>query len=221
MRILLVEDSERLQRSLKIGLEQQGFTVDQAYDGVEALEWLSCEAYAAVVLDLMLPRISGLDVLQRMRTNGNESPVLILSAMDQLDHRIKGLDAGADDYLVKPFALEELVSRLRALIRRDSWTRDSVMQLDELMIDSDRRQVSFRDTIVELSPVQFHLLNFLARNRGRVYSKEQLITQLYSGDAEITINTIEAHIYNLRKRLLQSGVSDPVRTHRGFGYMIP
>ena len=220
MKILLVEDSVRLQRSLSSGLKQQGFTVDQAFDGEEALGFVKANKYDAIVLDLVLPKVDGLAVLSTLRRQGDNSHVLILSANDQTEDRIRGLDLGADDYMVKPFSFEELVSRLRALNRRQSGLKNPVIEVEGIEIDTVSRQVSFNGVIITLTPHEYELLGFLARHRGRVYSHDQLIDQLYDANSYVTRNAVEAHISSLRKRLKTTGAPALVKTRRGFGYLI-
>ncbi len=220
MKLLLVEDSERLQRSLATGLQKQGFAVDQAFDGEEALSYLAMNEYDAVILDLMLPKIDGLTVLSRLRGDGKDCHVLILSANDQTEDRVRGLDLGADDYLVKPFSFDELVSRLRALNRRRSGVKNPVVEIDGIKVDSVARQVSYADAPIALTPHEYRLLEFLARRRGRVFSHDQLIDQLYDANNYVTRNAVEAHISALRKRLQSAGAPKLVKTRRGFGYLI-
>lgn len=220
MRVLLVEDSERLQRSLKIGLEDLGWRVDQAFDGERALDLLETEEYEVLVLDLLLPRRGGLAVLEALRRRGDRTPVLILSALDATRDRVRGLDLGADDYHVKPFAFEELVSRLRALVRRADGDPVPWIELEGLRIDTVAGRVHAPTGELELSPAQYRLLLCLARHRGRVFSQEQLIARLWAGDADVTRNTVEAHVSGLRRRLATVGRDELVRTRRGFGYLI-
>ena len=220
MKLLLVEDSERLQRSLTTGLQKSGFTVDQAFDGEQALACIAVHHYDAIILDLMLPKIDGLGVLSKLRENGNDCHVLILSANDQTEDRIRGLDLGADDYLVKPFSFDELVSRLRALNRRGSGVKTPAIEIGGVTIDTVARQVSFDDKPVTLTPHEYRLLEYLAGRRGRVFSHDQLIDQLYDMSSYVTRNAVEAHISSLRKRLRAAGAPQLVETRRGFGYLI-
>ena len=220
MKLLLVEDSERLQRSLSTGLKKHGFTVDQAFDGEQALAYIATNQYDAIVLDLILPRIDGLTVLSKIRSEGNDCHVLILSANDQTEDRVRGLDLGADDYLVKPFAFNELVSRLGALNRRRSGVKNPVVEIEGVKVDSVARQVVFDDQPVALTPHEYQLLEFLARRRGRVFSHDQLIDQLYDAGSYVTRNAVEAHISSLRKRLHSAGAPILVKTRRGFGYLV-
>ena len=220
MRLLLVEDSERLQRSLSVGLHRQGFTVDQAFDGEQALAFIARADYDALILDLVLPKIDGLSVLSKLRADGKDCHVLILSANDQTEDRIRGLDLGADDYLVKPFAFDELVSRLRALNRRRSGEKNPCIDIDGVRIDTISRQASFNDEPITLTPHEYHLLEFLALHRGRVFSHDQLIDHIYDMNSFVTRNAVEAHISSLRKRLQQAGAPKLIKTRRGFGYLI-
>jgi len=220
MKLLLVEDSERLQRSLSTGLRKHGFTLDQAFDGEQALAYTATNQYDVIVLDLMLPRIDGLTVLSKIRSEGNDCHVLILSANDQTEDRVRGLDLGADDYLVKPFAFNELVSRLGALNRRRCGVKNPVVEIEGVKVDSVARQVVFDNQPVALTPHEYQLLEFMARRRGRVFSHDQLIDQLYDAGSYVTRNAVEAHISSLRKRLHSVGAPKLVQTRRGFGYLV-
>lgn len=220
MRLLLVEDSERLQRSLSTGLKKQGFTLDQAFDGEQALAYTAANDYDTIILDLMLPKIDGLTVLSTLRAEGKDCHVLILSANDQTEDRVRGLDLGADDYLVKPFAFNELVSRLQALNRRRSGVKNPIIEIDGIKIDSVAKQIFFGDQLVSLTPHEYRLMEFLARRRGRVFSHDQLIDQLYDAGSYVTRNAVEAHISSLRKRLNLMGAPRLIKTRRGFGYLI-
>lgn len=220
MKLLLVEDSERLQRSLSTGLKKHGFVVDQAFDGEQALAYTAVNQYDAIILDLMLPTIDGLTVLSTLRSEGKDCHVLILSAKDQTEDRVRGLDLGADDYLVKPFAFNELVSRLHALDRRRSGVKNPVIEIERIKVDTVTRQVFFDDQPVALTPREYQLLEFLARRRGRVFSHDQLIDQLYDACSYVTRNAVEAHVSALRKRLNLAGAPNLINTRRGFGYLI-
>ena len=220
MKLLLVEDSERLQRSLSTGLKKHGFTLDQAFDGEQALAYIAVNQYDAIILDLMLPKIDGLTVLSKLRSDRKDCHVLILSANDQTEDRVRGLDLGADDYLVKPFAFDELVSRLHALDRRRSGVKNPIIEIDGLKIDSVACLVSFKDETITLTPHEYRILEFLARRRGRVFSHDQLIDQLYDAGSYVTRNAVEAHISALRKRLSNAGAPGLVQTRRGFGYLV-
>ena len=217
MRILLVEDDKLLGDGIQTGLRQAGFSVDWVQDGSLGAAALDSEDYAAVVLDLGLPKLSGLELLRRLRTQGNRVPVLILTARDAIEDRIKGLDSGADDYVVKPFDLDELAARLRAVTRRDRGETDSLLHVGELELDPAAHRAQFRGRPVELSAREFSLLHELMLNAGRVLSREQLEQRLYAWGDEVESNAIEVHIHHLRRKL----APEMVRTIRGVGYMMP
>jgi len=216
MRVLLVEDDPLLGDAVQVGLAQAGFAVDWVRDGVAAEHAWRTEPYAAIVLDLGLPRLSGLVLLQRQRDAGDTLPVLILTARDAVEDRVKGLDSGADDYLIKPFDMDELAARLRALIRRMRGEASPLLRAGELQLDPAARQVFYRGHPVELSPREFAVLHELLRRPGRVLSRGQLEQSLYAWGDEIESNAIEVHIHHLRRKL------DPglIRTVRGVGYML-
>ena len=217
MRILLVEDDKLLGDGVQAGLAQSGFNVDWVQDGIAGDLALKTGEYAGVVLDLGLPRLSGLDLLQRLRRGGNKVPVLILTARDRVEDRIKGLDGGADDYLVKPFDLDELAARLRALVRRSRGEAAPKLCVGEIELDPAARCVNFRGRPVELSVREFALLQELMLNAGRVLSREQLAQRLYPWGEEIESNAIEVHVHHLRRKL----AAELVRTVRGVGYLLP
>ncbi len=217
MRILVVEDDALLADGLQAGLKQAGFDVDRAKDGVEAELALQVHDYAAVVLDLGLPRRSGLEVLGKLRTSGSRVPVLILTARDRVEDRIGGLDRGADDYLVKPVDLGELAARLRAITRRSHGAASPVLQVGALQLDPAARRVSYRGAEVPLQAREFALLHELLLNAGRVLSREQLVDRLYAWGEEIESNAIDVHIHHLRRKL----APEVIRTVRGVGYLLP
>ena len=220
MKVLLVEDSERLQRSLVTGLHKSGFSVDQAFDGKQALEFVASNQYEVIILDLMLPKIDGLTVLTSIRRRGNDVHILILSANDQTEDRIRGLDLGADDYLVKPFAFNELVSRLRALSRRSNGAKNPLIEIEGVKIHSVSRYVYFDGKEVPFTPHEYNIFEFMARRRGRVFSQEQLIEYIYDACSYVTRNALEVHISGLRKRLASVNAPPLIKTRRGFGYLI-
>lgn len=217
MRVLIVEDDALLGDAIQAGLKQAGYAVDWMKDGVAAEQALTTEPYAAVVLDLGLPRLSGLEVLRRMRSRNIAIPVLILTARDTVDDRIKGLDAGADDYLVKPFDMGELAARLRALIRRASGNSDPLLQIAEVKLDPAAHSVRYREQPVELSSKEFAVLHALMLNAGKVLSRAQLEEQLYAWGNEIESNAVEVHIHHLRRKLYP----ELIATIRGVGYLMP
>ena len=217
MRILLVEDDKLLGDGVQAGLIQSGFNVDWVRDGVAGELALKTGEYAGVVLDLGLPRLSGPELLGRLRRAGNRVPVLILTARDAMEDRVKGLDAGADDYVVKPFDLPELAARLRALVRRSRGEAAPTLRMSGIELDPAARSVRFQGREIELSSREFALLHELMLNAGRVLSREQLAQRLYAWGEEIESNAIEVHVHHLRRKL----APELVRTVRGVGYLMP
>ncbi len=216
MRILLAEDDMILGDGLRAGLRQQGFLVDWVRDGQAAERELVSGDYQAAVLDLGLPLKDGLDVLQALRARKIATPVLVLTARDAVPDRIKGLDLGADDYVLKPVDLFELGARLRSLVRRAHGQTQDMLSCGDLQINLSARQVTLAGQGVTLSLREFNLLHALARNVGRILSREQLEQQLYSWGYEVESNTIEVHIHHLRKKLRP----DLIQTVRGVGYTL-
>ena len=214
MRILLAEDDAMLGDGLRAGLRQQGFQVDWVRDGVAAERELASDVYAAGVLDLGLPMKDGLEVLQALRARSISTPVLVLTARDAITDRVRGLDLGADDYVIKPVDLYELAARLRSLIRRSHGQAHEVLTCGQVQLDPAARQARFDGQAVALSTREFDLLHALMRNAGRVLSREQLEQQMYSWGHEVESNTIEVHIHHLRRKLS----TDAIQTVRGVGY---
>jgi len=220
VKVLVVEDSERLLRSLGQGLRKLGYAVDLAGDGEDGLAFAETYDYDVIVLDLMLPGLPGLEVLRRLRARGSGAHVLILSARDRVEDRVKGLQMGADDYLVKPFAFDELSARIQALVRRRHQAKDPVVRLGPLEIDTARRQVSRRGHPLHLTPSEYALLEFLAYQPGRVFSQEQLIEHLHRSDADVSSNVVQVLVSGLRKKIHAEGEPPILRTRRGFGYFV-
>jgi DNA-binding response OmpR family regulator len=220
VKILVVDDSQRLLRSLGQGLRKLGYAVDLAGDGEQGLDFAETYEYHVIVLDLMLPGLPGLEVLRRLRARGSSAHVLILSARDRVDDRVKGLQLGADDYLVKPFAFDELCARIQALVRRHHQAKNPLVRLGSLDIDTARRQVSRQGVALHLTPSEYALLEFLAYRRGHVFSQEQLIEHLRRSDADVSSNVIQVLVSGLRKKIHARGEPPILRTRRGFGYFV-
>ena len=217
MRILIAEDDPLLGDGLRTGLRQLGFQVDWVRDGAAAERELRAEPYAAAVLDLGLPLMDGMDVLASVRRAGVTVPVLVLSARDALADRIRGLDLGADDYVLKPVDLNELAARLRALVRRAHGQPQECVRVRDLVLDPAARTLHRGDAPVALSAREFDLLQILMLNAGRVLSRDQIEQQLYSWGREVESNAVEVHVHHLRRKL----GSEVIQTLRGVGYMLP
>ena len=215
MRILLVEDDRMLGDGLQAGLSQAGYAVDWLRDGEAAVAALSTESFAAVVLDLGLPKRDGLSVLQWLRGRHDATPVLILTARDHLEDKVRGLDLGADVYVLKPFDLDEITARLRALVRRAHGRPEPVLTLGEIALNPAARTVTRAGQPVELTPREFDLLHLLLENTDRVLSRRTLEEQLYTWNDAVDSNALEVHIHHLRKKL----GNELIRTVRGVGYM--
>ncbi len=216
MRLLLVEDDEILGDGLKVGLSMEGYAVDWITDGRKAELALTTHAYQLVVLDLNLPGASGLDILTSLRKRKDETPVLVLTARDTVADRVAGLDSGADDFVVKPFDLNEVCARLRALSRRQSGRSAPLLEHGGVVLDPAGHTVSLNGERVDLSQKEFAVLNFLLANIGKVISRANIEQALYAWDAEVESNTVEVHIHHLRRKLGQGFI----RTVRGVGYII-
>jgi two-component system OmpR family response regulator/two-component system response regulator QseB len=217
MRVLLVEDDALLGDGLRAGLRQAGFEIDWVRDGADAAHAAATESFAAIVLDLGLPNMDGLAVLRRLRARGSKTPILILTARDAVHDRVTGLDAGADDYVVKPVDLAELAARLRALVRRARGEAAPALRRGDLELDPAAHRVVFSGRTVELSAREFALLHELMLNTGRVLSREQLEERLYSWEREVESNAVEVHVHHLRRKLSPR----LIRTIRGVGYLMP
>jgi two-component system, OmpR family, response regulator len=220
VRVLIVEDEVKMAALLKRGLEEEGYAVDTAGDGQQAL-WLGTEnPYDAIVLDVMLPDLDGFEICKRLREAGRWSPVLMLTARDDVPDRVAGLDAGADDYLTKPFAFAELVARLRALVRRGAPERPAALRVGDLVMDPATRRVARQDVPIELTAKEFALLEYLLRHPGEVLSRAQLIEHVwdfaYDGDS----NVVDVYVRYLREKVDRPFGSDSIETVRGAGYRL-
>jgi two-component system OmpR family response regulator/two-component system response regulator QseB len=216
MRVLLAEDDESLGSGIKAGLAQHGFQVDWVRDGIAAEREILTKAHEVVILDMGLPRQNGLISLQKIREKKIQTPVMILTSLNAVSARIEGLDAGADDYLVKPIDLLELGARLRALVRRSHGEIQSLLKVNDICLNSATHTVTFKDSSVELSSKEYDLLLTFMLHAGKVLTREQLEKHLYSWGTEVNSNAIEVHIYHLRKKL----GNDVIQTIRGVGYVM-
>jgi DNA-binding response OmpR family regulator len=220
MRLLLIEDSIRLRTSIGRGLHKAGYAVDSSGDGEEGLWLAQSNQYDAIVLDLMLPNLDGLSLLRSLRAKQNGTHVLILTAKDTVENRVNGLQAGADDYLIKPFAFEELLARVQALCRRSYQRKNPKIAISDLEIDTAARLLLRQGKTIELTPREFMLLEYLALRRGQVVSRTQIEAHIYSDDADLMSNTVDSAICILRKKISPAGTRPLIHTRRGMGYII-
>jgi DNA-binding response OmpR family regulator len=220
MRVLLIEDHKPLVRGLRKGLEEEGFAVDVAYDGEEGDFKAMTAEYDVIILDVMLPKMDGLALLRKWRREGLQTHVLMLTARGSIEDKVKGLDLGADDYLTKPFELEELFARLRALIRRTHQVKDPILRLHDLEIDTASRSVKRGNQAIHLTPREYALLEFLAFHRGRVVTRTMIWEHLYDEQDESTSNVVDVYIRYLRNKI-DKGFEPPlILTRWGEGYMM-
>jgi DNA-binding response OmpR family regulator len=221
MRVLVVEDEQRLARLLRRLLEEERYTVDEAHDGITGEDLARAGEYDAIVLDVMLPGRSGTAVCENLRRDRVGTPILMLTARDTVDDRVTGLDAGVDDYLIKPFAFAELLARLRALTRRRTAELQSPrLELDDLVMDLVRHEVRRGDRLIELTPREYALLEYFLRHPGQVLTRTQLIANVWRYDAYLTSNAVDTYIHYLRDKIDRSHECKLLRTVRGVGYVL-
>ena len=220
MRVLLVEDSIRLQQSIGLALRSSGYAVDVSADGEDGLWHAESNTYDVIVLDVMLPRMDGLTVLQRLRNGGAKTHVLLLTARDAVEDRVRGLRAGADDYLVKPFALDELLARVEALCRRSYGNKSNRLTFADLEIDTAGKKVTRAGQAVKLKPREYQLLEYLARRAGEVVTQTEIEAHLYDTEAEPMSNVVESTLSALRRKLHQPNPKPLIHTRRGLGYIL-
>jgi DNA-binding response OmpR family regulator len=220
MRLLLVEDSSRLRWSLVLGLKKAGYAVDESGDGLEGLWKAETGQYDLLVLDIMLPGLDGFEILAKLRAKGIQTHVLFLTARDTVEDRVKGLSAGADDYLVKPFALSELLARVQALCRRSYAQKSPRLQIGDITIDLNTFSAMVSGQALELLPREFRVLQLFMLRRGEVISRSEIERHIYEDSRELMSNTVESAVSQLRKKLDKSGSRTQIQTKRGFGYLL-
>jgi two-component system copper resistance phosphate regulon response regulator CusR len=221
MKVLVVDDSERLRETLAAGLRAQGMVVETASDGAQALTLLANTEFDVIVLDIVMPRVDGREVLQQTRGWRKKPRILVLSALDQITDRVDALDLGADDYLVKPFAFDEVRARIQALGRRPLQEASPVLAVSDVRIDTATRVATVNGAPLALTPKEYGLLELLIRRRGHVLSRAAIFEQLYRSDSDASDNVIEALLSTLRAKLARAGSTNLIETRRGFGYVIP
>ncbi len=219
MRILLVEDEKGVANFIKKGLEEEHYTIDHVIDAEEGLSHIALNDYDMIILDIMLPKMSGIDLCKEIRKKGIQSPIMMLTARGTIDDKVAGLDSGADDYMTKPFSFDEFLARVRALLRRK---QDKLTELNhgELKIDALAHRVFVRGREVILRPKEYAILVYLLRNKGRVLSRTQILENVWGYDFNPNTNIVDVHIKSLRERLDEANVLNLIRSVRGVGYMI-
>ena len=220
MRILVVEDEGDLNRVISKRLESEGYSVDRCFDGEEALDFIDVGEFDAIIMDIMMPRINGIEVLKQMRSRNNTTPVLLLTARDGIGDRVNGLDAGADDYLIKPFAFEELLARIRVMTRKASGNSTNVFSAADLTMDLNSHTVVRGDVNINLSAKEFEILEYLLRNKGIVLSREKIESHVWNFDYSGGTNVVDVYIRYLRKKIDDEFEPKLIHTVRGCGYVL-
>ncbi|MBB1556090.1 response regulator transcription factor [Candidatus Saccharibacteria bacterium] len=220
MRILLVEDDVAIARSLKEGLEDEAYAVDVVHDGDEGYRTATADDYDVIILDVMLPEMNGYEVCRVLRKDGNQTPILMLTARDAERDIVEGLDVGADDYLAKPFSFEVLLARLRALLRRPNEKLEEVLRVGDLTLDPSLKKVTRANQEISLTAKEYAVLEYLMRNAGKVLSKEQIISHVWDFDADVLPNNVELFIMFLRRKIDKPFGSKLIHTVPGFGYKL-
>ena len=220
MRLLVVEDEKKLNNLITKKLEKEYYGVDSCFDGEEAVRYVEGTEYDAIILDIMLPKLDGFEVIKRIRAKKNKVPILLLTARDNIDDKVKGLDYGADDYLVKPFIFEELMARIRVLLRRNSGNADNIITIANLKVDLDAKTVFRDDLLIKLSGREYSILEYLIRNKGKILSRERIEDHIWNYDYEGGTNVIDVYIRYLRKKIDDSYTPKLIHTIRGLGYVL-
>lgn len=222
MKVLIIEDEHKIANSIKKGLEQESYAVDVAYGGIEGYDLASTEDYDVIVLDLMLPGMDGITINKKLRAENIHTPILILTAKGQIEEKVDGLNAGADDYLVKPFAFAELLARIKALARRPKKTLSTILKVGNLTLDTMSYEVKKDSIAIPLSKKEYSLLEYLMRHHNKILNKDQIINNVWNYEADILPNTVEVYIGYLRNKIDKAFPKDPelIKTIRGFGYKI-
>lgn len=220
MRLLIAEDEAELARAIQVILENEGYIVDSVHDGKDAYEYAALAEYDGVILDIMMPKLSGMEVLEKLRSEGNQTPILLLTAKSAIEDRIDGLDLGADDYLTKPFAMGELLARIRAMTRRKTVLQANILTCADLELNSDANRISNGKDEIKLANKEFQILQLLMENPKQIFSAEQLIERIWGWDADIEMNSVWVHLSNLRKKLAALEVHVKIVATRGVGYSL-
>ena len=220
MRLLVVEDEKKLNDLVTKKLEKEYYGVDSCFDGEEAVRYVEGTEYDAIILDIMLPKLDGFEVIKRIRAKKNKVPILLLTARDNIDDKVKGLDYGADDYLVKPFIFEELMARIRVLLRRNSGNADNIITIANLKVDLDAKTVFRDDALIKLSGREYSILEYLIRNKGKILPRERIEDHIWNYEYEGGTNVIDVYIRYLRKKIDDGYTPKLIHTVRGLGYVL-
>lgn len=220
MKLLLVEDSKRLRESLALGLRKSGYAVDKTGDGAEGYWMASNQSYDVIVLDIMLPGMDGLTVLSKLRAHKIDTHILLLTARDKVENRVEGLQSGADDYLVKPFAMEELLARVDALCRRNYNLKSSKIDFGPVRVDLSKREVTIDGETVILKPREYRIFEYLSMRPNQVVTKQDIESRIYDDAEELRSNVVESAISSIRRKFAERGHACPIETRRGLGYLI-
>jgi len=220
MRLLVVEDEKKLNELITKKLEKEYYGVDSCFDGEEAVRYVEGTEYDAIILDIMLPKLDGFEVIKRIRAKKNKVPILLLTARDNIDDKVKGLDYGADDYLVKPFIFEELMARIRVLLRRNSGNADNIITIANLKVDLDAKTVFRDDVLIKLSGREYSILEYLIRNKGKILPRERIEDHIWNYEYEGGTNVIDVYIRYLRKKIDDGYTPKLIYTVRGLGYVL-
>ena len=220
MRLLVVEDEKKLNDLITKKLEKEYYGVDSCFDGEEAVRYVEGTEYDAIILDIMLPKLDGFEVIKRIRVKKNKVPILLLTARDNIDDKVKGLDYGADDYFVKPFIFEELMARIRVLLRRNSGNADNIITIANLKVDLDAKTVFRDDVLIKLSGREYSILEYLIRNKGKILPRERIEDHIWNYEYEGGTNVIDVYIRYLRKKIDDGYTPKLIHTVRGLGYVL-
>ena len=220
MRILVVEDETKVASFIRRALEEESAAVDVCSDGSQGLDWALSGSYDVIILDLMLPTLPGLEILRRLRQKGSQTPILVLTARSQVDQKVQGLDAGADDYLTKPFAIEELLARVRVLLRRGSGEARGVLEIDDLVFNPATREVARAGQRIELTTKEYALLEYMMRNAGRVLTRPMISEHVWNLDFDTFTNVIDVYVNYLRNKIDKGHDRKLIHTVRGSGYVL-
>ena len=220
MRILVVEDERDLNRIITKHLKKNNYSVDSCFDGQEALDFISYSEYDLIITDIMMPNVNGYEFIEKLRNNKNNTPVILLTAKDTLEDKIVGLDSGADDYIVKPFEFDELLARIRVLMRRNYGLATNIIQIEDVVLDISKKQVTKSKELIDLTGKEYEVLEYLMKNKGSILSRDQILNHVWDYNYEGASNIVDVIIKNIRKKLSNGEYSTIIYTKRGLGYFV-